>query len=158
MSFITEIADLITRFGGWVKALFDNAEKLYEKLTDEEKQAADWAYGVIAILNKYADEVPGALEQIGIKYPELSSDVLHGFLDTLITDIKVTVDQTPLTLEQAAYVVTEYLKTLKGQTWEQISQMFGNLLAVMFSPTTPVQKFIGVAEFVYKAIVKPKVN
>lgn len=152
------INDLVNRFGEWVKDLFSNAEKLYNKLTDEEKKAAEWSYGVIAILNNYADDVPQALEVVGIKYPELSSSVLHGFLDELLLRTKTVVSETPLTLEEAAFEVASYLGKLEGETWQSISQTFGNILAILFSPTTPIQKFISSAEYVYRAIVKPHVE
>jgi len=68
------------------------------------------------------------------------------------------VADTPLTLEDAAKAVADHLSTLEGQTWQQISQTFGNLLAIAFSPDTPVQKFAQAAEFIYRAIVKPHVE
>jgi len=158
MSIITGLTDLINRFGAWVSTLFNNSEKVYNLLTDEEKKVATWSYGVIAILNKYADDIPAALDAIGIKYPELSKDVIHGFLEQIVIDTKIVVADTPLTLEDAAKAVADHLKDLKGQVWQQISQTLGNLLAIAFSPETPVQKFIASAEYVYRAIVKPHVE
>jgi len=61
-------------------------------------------------------------------------------------------------LEEAATKVATYLGSLKGQSWQTISQNLGNLLAILFSPTTPVQKFIAAAEYVYRALVKPHVE
>ena len=158
MSILKDIENLVNRFGAWVSKLFSSSEKLYNLLTEEEKKAAEWAYGVIAILNKYADDIPTALEQIGIKYPDLSTDVIHGFLEQLVADIKLGVNETPLTLEDAAFAVADYLKGLKGQAWQGISQTLGSLLAILFSPSTPVQKFAAASEYAYRAIVKPHVE
>jgi len=158
MSILKDIESLINRFGQWVAKLFDNSEKIYKLLTDEEKKYAEWSYGVIAIINNHVDDVDEALKQIGIKYPDVSMDVIHGFLEKIVIDTKIVVADTPLTLKDAAQAVATHLSRLEGQTWQQISQTLGNLLAIAFSPDTPVQKFIAAAEYIYRAIVKPHVE
>lgn len=155
---VTFIEDKINQFGSWVKTLFNHAETLYETLTIAEKQAANWAYGVIAIINNNLHDLSPVLSIIAEKYPTLSPDVLQGFLDTLIKDANMVVDDTPLTLEDAIAAIAKYLHGLNGDFWSGLSQTLGNLLAILFSPGTPVQKFIGVAEYVYQAIVKPHVT
>lgn len=152
MSLITLIATLIGKFGDWIEGLFSASEKLYDKLTEEEKKAANWAYGVIALVNKYGDQ---ALPYIQVAYPDLSEDQLHGFLDTLLNKVKAVDGEVPLTLEEALKSLADYLGRLDGSAWEQISQALGNLLATLFSPETPVQKFINIAEYVYSLFVKP---
>lgn len=151
MSFIS---DLIKKFGSCISHIFDSSEKLYDTLTDEEKKAANYAYGVIALLNKYGNE---ALPYIKLSYPSLSESVLHGFIDTLLKDIHAVVDNTPLTLEDALKSLVSHLGQFNGNTWQQVSQSLGNILATLFSPETPIQKFINVAEFVYQLFVKPKI-
>lgn len=158
MSLIVDIESAVQRFGIWVKDEFSAAETVYDKLTVDEKQAATWAYGVIAVVNANVDKDAALIIPIiQLKYPTLSLDVIHGFIDTVLNDIKVVQANVPVTLEDAINALAAYLKTLNGSAWEQISQGLGNLLAIAFSPTTPIQKFISVAELVYQYITKPHV-
>lgn len=155
MSIINFISNLINKFGGWIADLFESSEALYNKLSAEEKAAANYAYGVIALINKYGDQ---ALPYIQKAYPELAIDQLHGFLDILLNDIKAVDDNVPLTLEDALKAVADHLGKLDGATWAAVSQTLGSLLATLFSPSTPVQKFISIAEYVYVILVKPHVS
>lgn len=152
--FFDLIEGLIEKLGEWITPAFNAAEEVYEKLTDDEKKAANYAYGVIALINQYGEEAEPYIKAL---YPDLSTDQLHGFLDIVLKDIGVIEDSTPITLKEALKAVADYTGTLKGDTWKVVSQSLGNLLAVLFSPTTPVQKFVAVAEMVYSLFVKPKV-
>lgn len=158
MNFLKDIENLISRFGSWVEDLFNHSKKAWEALTETEQQVAQWAYGVIAIINANVNDLSPVLDIIAEKYPTLSPDVLHGFLDTLIKDIGIVQTDTPLTLQQAIQEIAKYLGTLKGDFWSGMSQIVGSLLSILFSPDTPVQKFIAAAEYGYRAIVKPHVE
>jgi hypothetical protein len=156
--FITIVDGLVQRFGAWVSGLFKRSEDAYKVLTDTEKKFANWSYGVIAIINANLDDLSPVVDLISQKYPALSHDQLQGFLDTIIKDIGFIVVDTPSTLPEAISAVAEYLSGHKGQVWQTISQTLGHMLAILFSPETPVQKFIQAAEYVYVAFVKPHVN
>lgn len=155
---ILDVEDAISRLGKWIASEFDAANDVYNKLSATEKQAAQWGYGLIAIVNANIDnDAAVILPIIQLKYPDISLDVIHGFIDTVLNDVKAVQSKVPVTLEDALNALVAYLKGFKGTTWEQISQALGNLIAVAFSPETPIQKFISVAELVYQAIVKPHV-
>lgn len=158
MSLLTTLENAINSIGGWIKAIFSNAEKIYNVLSADEKKAADYAYGVIAIVNKYIDQADQILPAIQKVYPGLSTDVLHGFIDIVLKDLGAVQSHVPLTLEDAISELVAYLKTKQGNTWKVVSQGLGSLLAVLLSPETPIQKFTAVAELVYQAVVKPKVE
>lgn len=162
MSIITniekDIKSLEQRFGIWITVEFNSAEKLYNDLTDDEKKGALYAYGVIACINSNLDKTGNLIPVIQQFFPDLSLDVIHGFLDILIKDIGIIQTDTPLTLEEALTEVAKYLQSQKGSFWEGLSQTLGNLLAVQFSPTTPIQKFINSAELIYQGIIKPLFN
>lgn len=159
MSIIDFIGGIIKKFGEWIGDLFAQSEVLYSKLTAAETKAANWAYGVIAIINANIDKVPSeVIAIIQEKYPDLSLDLLHGFLDKLIADMKFIQGETPVTLPDAIALLKTYLSKLDGDVWGQISQGIGSALAVLLSPGTPVQKFAAIAEYVYQLFVKPRVE
>jgi hypothetical protein len=158
MSLLTALENAINSIGSWIKAIFSNAEKIYDLLSEDEKKAAGYAYGVIAIANKYVNQVDLILPAIQKAYPGLSTDVLHGFIDIVLKDLNAVQSHVPLTLDEAISELAAYLKSKNGNTWKIISQGLGSLLAVLLSPETPIQKFTAVAELVYQAIVKPKVE
>lgn len=156
---VVDVENVIERFGAWVGKEFSTAETLYNELTEDEQKAATWGYGLISIVNENLDKDASVIIPIiQLKYPDLSLDVIHGFIDTVLNDIKAVQPEVPVTLEDALNALVSYLKGFKGSTWEQISQALGNLLAIAFSPTTPIQKFISVAEMVYQLLVKPHVQ
>jgi hypothetical protein len=150
------LGGLIDKLGDWIQPELDAAAILYNKLEEIEKQSASYAYGVIAIINKNLGKdfslIQPLIQQV---YPSLSLDVLHGFFDTVLKNIKIVDAAVPLTLNEAGNQVATYLKSLEGSTWGQMSQLFGNSLAILFSPDTPVQKFSRIAELVYQVEIKP---
>jgi hypothetical protein len=155
-TFIQKVEELAERFGEWVAQEFHSASNLYNELSDLEKKGATWAYGVIAIVNKNLDKDAVVILPIIQKaFPDLSIDVLHGFVDTVLNDLNAVQSNVPVTLEDALNALVKYLGTFKGNAWAQVSQSLGNLLAIAFSPETPIQKFIQVAELVYQVVVKP---
>lgn len=159
MSIIDFIKNLINKFGEWFADLFEQSEQLYNKLTEAEQKAANWAYGVIAIINANIDKVPSEIiEIIQEKYPDLSLDLLHGFLDKLVNDMKFITGEVPVTLPDAIALLRMYLSKVNGDVWGQISTAIGSSLAVLLSPGTPVQKFASISEYVYQLFVKPHVE
>lgn len=156
---ILDVEGAVERLGKWVASEFSAAENVYNELSDEEKKAATWAYGLIAIVNANVDKDASLIIPIiQLKYPDLSLDVIHGFIDEILKDINGVQANVPLSLEDAINALVKYLSSLQGNAWKVISQGLGNLIAVLFSPETPVQKFISVAELIYQAIVKPHIT
>lgn len=159
MSIILDLEDAINRLGKWIASEFSAAEDVYNKLSEKEKQGAQWAYGVIAVVNANVDKDASVIIPIiQLKFPDLSLDVIHGFIEMVLNDINGVQNGIPLTLDDAINALAKYLGSLKGDAWKVISQGLGNLIAVLFSPETPVQKFVSVAELIYQAIVKPHVE
>jgi hypothetical protein len=158
MSLVLDIESAIERLGKWIAGEFSAAEKVYNELSDDEKKSANWAYGVIAVVNANVDKDASIIIPIiQLKYPDLSLDVIHGFIEMVLNDINGVQGEIPLTLEDAINSLAKYLGSLKGEAWKVISQGLGSLIAVLFSPETPVQKFVSIAELVYQALVKSHV-
>lgn len=154
-----DIEVIAEEIGEWITPELDTAEKLYDTLTDEEKKAATWAYGVIAVINDNLDKEGALIIPIIQKaFPNLSIDVLHGFLEMLLNNTKTVQSEIPLTLEDAINQVAAYLKTLTGSFWGIMSQALGTELTIIFSPTSIPQKIASTAELIYQVIVKPKVS
>lgn len=159
MSIITQFLNwletALQSIGLWAKPALTAGEKVYNELSDEEKKAAQWSYGVIAIINQHANEINLILPLIQKIFPGLTSDVLQGFLERLLAELHVVDDNVPLTLEDAIKAAANYLKSLQGNTWATISQAAGNILLTLLSPSTPIQKAMTIAEFVYQSFIKP---
>ncbi len=153
--------NFIERFGDWITGLFHSSEHTYNTLLEEEKKAGIWASGIIAVINNDLNAVP--TEVIAIlqqKFPDLSLDVVHGFLDNLRIKLDNLQSEIPLTLEDAVVWAQKFFlqHTHDEGTWAVIRTTAVNLLAIMFSPETVVQKFIEVGLYIYHMIVKPHVE
>lgn len=151
----------IERFGDWISGLFKHSQNLYDQLEEVAKKAAVWGSGIIAVVNKMLTAIPSeVIAIIKQKFPDLSIDVLHGFLDTLRIKVDNIASQIPITLEEAIKWLQGFLsKHLDDHsTWGIISSYLGNLLSILFSPSTLIEKFISIAVWVYHVIVKPHVE
>lgn len=151
----------IERFGDWITGIFHHSETLYDTLTAEEKKAGVWASGLIAIINANLNAVPAVvITIIQQKFPDLSVDVIHGFLDEVRNKIDNLGSAIPLTLEDAIVWAQQFLGQHEGDhsAWAVITTTAVNLLATLFSPTTVVEKFINVGLYIYHLIVKPHVE
>lgn len=153
--------NFIERFGDWITGLFHSSEKTYNSLLEEEKKAGVWASGIIALLNANLNVLPGeVIALLQLKFPDLPLDVVHGFLDNLRIKLDNFQSEIPLTLEDAIFWGQKFLSSHvhDNSAWVIISTTATNLLAVMFSPETSVQKFIEVGLYIYHMIVRPHVE
>lgn len=163
MSIINVIENLIARFGNWIKSWYASAEDLYTELSDVEKKYATWAYGTVAIVNQnlhaFINKDPAAVALIKQAFPDLDLSTLQGFIDNVLNEFQVKQSEVPLTLEDALSQLATFLNGMGNHNvWSVISQGIGHVLVIMFTPETPVQKLIAIAEYVYQIIVKPKVS
>lgn len=150
----------IQRFGDWIEGLFHVAENDFAKLDDEAKKAAVWGSGIIAVINANLSSVPSVvISIIQAKFPEVHLDILQGFLNQLQQKFDA-VAATTVTLEDAVKWAQEWLSTHKASNdnaWAAISSAAANVLSILFSPETAVEKFISIGVYVYHMIVKPHV-
>lgn len=155
--------NFIERFGDWFGHLFssvDSADSLYNTLTDDEKRAAIWGSGIIHLVDQKISALPAdVVTAIQTAFPDLSIDVVHGFLDELRDAVDTTQSQIPLTLEDAVAWAQAYLKahSTSGSIFDQIRTTAVNILVTLFSPITPIEKIITIGVGVYHLIVKPHV-
>lgn len=160
---IAKREDLIERFGDWISQLFnsvDSADSLYNTLTDDEKRAAVWGSGIIHVIDQNLEALPSdVITLLQTAFPDLSIDVVHGFLDELRDAVDTTQSEIPLTLEDAITWAQAYLKSHsdKGTIFDQIRTTAANILVSLFSPETPIQKIITIGLDVYHLIVQPHV-
>lgn len=151
----------IQRVGDWFEGLFEHLESAYDQLEDLAKKAAVWGSGVIAVVNANltanATVVEAALK---LAFPDLDLSTVQGFLDNLKNQLDAANTSIPLTFEAAIQWLQGYLSTHKATgdgVWGTISSAASNLLSIMFSPETAIEKFINVGVYVYQMIVKPHV-
>lgn len=153
--------NFIEKFGDWITGLFHSSEKTYNSLLDEEKKAGVWASGIIALISANLNVEPAAvIALLQLKFPDLSLDVVHGFLDNLRIKLDNTQSEIPLTLEDAIAWGQKYLAQHTGDssTFAVIRTTAVNILAIMFSPETTVEKFIEIGLYIYHMIVKPHIT
>lgn len=150
----------IERFGDWISGIFSKSEKLYDSLLEEEKKAGVWASGIIALISANLNAEPAAvIALLQLKFPDLSLDVVHGFLDNLRIKLDNLQSEIPLTLEDAITWGQKFLAqhVHDDGTFAVIRTTAVNILAIMFSPETAVEKFIEIGLYVYHMIVKPHI-
>jgi hypothetical protein len=155
------LASVIQQLGSWFGIVIDKGEQLYEELSDEEKQAAQWGSGVLAVVNQDLNAIPAdVIKVIEQKFPELDLDTLHGFIDELRNKVDTVQSQIPLTLEDAIAWLQGHLKKYEGDntTLGIITKGLANILALIFVPGTAAQKIGGALEYIYHLIIKPHVQ
>jgi len=152
----------IERFGDWIEGIFHKSEDIYNTLEETAKKAAVWGSGLIAVVNTQLNALPTmVIDLIKQKFPDLSIDVVHGFLDILRTKIDNAASQIPLTLEDAIAWLQNFLanhKSTSDSIWGVISATAGQILATLFSPETAIEKFLSIGLWIYHLIVKPHVE
>jgi hypothetical protein len=151
-----DVEKAVVQFGTWIEGEFNAAEKVYDTLTDAEKQAANWGYGVLAVVNANLDK-DGALiiPMIQKAFPALDLDNLHGFIDILLNNIKAVQAQVPLTLTDGLNLLVAHMSQFSGNFWKLASQSIGTELTIIISPESTVQKIVSSAELIYQVIIKP---
>lgn len=150
----------IERFGDWITGLFHSSEIMYNSLLEEEKKAGVWASGIIALISTNLDTEPTAVIALfQLKFPDLSLDVVHGFLDNLRIKLDNLQSEIALTLQDAIAWGQKFLAQHVSDTgtFAVIRTTAVNILAIMFSPETAVEKFIEVGLYIYHMIVKPHI-
>lgn len=154
--------NFIQRFGDWITGVFEHSQSLYNQLEDEAKKAAIWGSGLIASVNSMLTALPAdVIAFIKQKFPDLSLDTVHGFLDILRTKLDNLSTNIPLTLEEAVKWLQGFLSAHKSNDhsiWSTISAAASTILATLFSPGTLVEKFISIGLWVYHIIVAPHVT
>lgn len=151
----------IQRFGDWIEGLFHKSEDIYNALTEAEKKAAVWASGLVSVVNTYINDVPDVLwAVIQEKFPDLSANVVQGFIDKLRSRVDNLQSEIPLTLTDALVWLQSYLKQYHSdhELLNAISTNVYNILVIMLSPGTAFEKLISIGVYVYHLIVKPHVQ
>lgn len=152
---------VLTKLGIFMKPIIKNGEDIYDMLSEDEKKAAQWSSGLIAIVNNNIDQTPQVvIDLIKLKFPDLSLDVVHGFLDTLLNKISNVQTEVPLTLEDAIAGIQKFLKQHENDkgVWGVISKASVTILTLLFSPGTEAQKIEAALEYIYHLIIKPHVE
>lgn len=123
---------------------------LFDQLSPAEQSAARWISGAIAVINQN---------------PTINSSLLVPIIQSVFPNIDLTplislansigggVDIT--TIEDAITAVQAYLKPKAGNAWVTAVQGLVSLGATFVSPTTAIQKFVAVGEYVYQDVIKP---
>jgi hypothetical protein len=152
---------VLTKLGLFMKPIIKSGEDIYDLLTEDEKKAAQWSSGLIAIVNNNIDKTPSVIIQlVQTKFPDLSLDVIHGFIDTLLNKLKFVQGEIPLTLEDAVAKLQAFLKQHEGDhnVWGIISKAAVTVLTLLFSPGSEAQKIEASLEYIYHLIVVPHVT
>lgn len=152
---------MLSKFGFFMKPIIKNGEDIYDLLTEDEKKAAQWSSGLIAIVNNNIDQTPDVIiKLVQTKFPDLSLDVVHGFIHTLLNKISNIQGEVPLTLEDAVAKLQTFLKQHENDSnvWGIISKASVTILTLLFSPGTEAQKIEAALEYVYHLIIVPHVE
>lgn len=147
----------------WIFDLWKAVKKVYLKMSMIEKTAIGNMSGVIAIINANIDQsAEDIIEAIKAKYPEIDLDGLNQALCEVAKALGNVFNLSgaghPYTLYETIGNLKRYLSKFQGDTWIAETKKIVTLLAKIYSPETPIQKFFDVLEYVYQEIVKPYIQ
>ena len=134
---------VIEEIGDFFESLFDPQAKLYNELSEAEKQAATYGSGLIAIVNANLNGSPAVVQaEIQRLFPSLDLSVVQGFFDELQKAVDPSNTSNPLTLADAITWAQGYLKLHAGGIWEIISSTAASIITTLLSPETPIEKIV----------------
>lgn len=150
---------IFSKFFSWVGSLFNSMKKVWNKLSDFEKQISVKASGIIAIINANINESPQVLFLlIQTKFPEVTKDKLQSYLTKASGVLGIADSTANLSFEDAVKAFQTYLGKQSGNKWVAVTQgAVGALLSVLSPDATPINKITVILEYVYQNFVKNKI-
>lgn len=150
------IADVVGALGSIFKHVMNGAEKTYNELPQEAKDALLHGSGVMEFINSTVGKLPEEIEA-GIleKFPDLDAEKLKAGLLQISKAFNLGVDENSIT--DIISKLQAYLNSLEGNVWDAIVQGAANILAIFLAPAgTKFAAISSLMEFVYQTFFKKK--
>ena len=150
------IANVWGALGSIFQHVMTGAEKTFNELPQETKDALIHGSGVLDFINKEIGKLPEEIEAgLLTTFPDLNVESLKAGLFAICKALNIQVDEN--SLPDMIAKLQAHITSLQGNTWDAIMNGAANILAIFLAPANT--KFAAVAslmEYVYQTFFKKK--
>lgn len=139
---------------GWIGDIFENAaKKLWDNLSDEEKQNLIHGSGIIDIINRHLEDVPKVItDAIQTEFPDVDLKLLEDSLLSICTELGIKLPE--VNLDNTIIAIQGWLKDKEGEVWKWASQSIAELLSVLLNKDSVFEKIGMLIQYVYDTFIK----
>lgn len=148
------IAAVWGALGSIFQHVMSGAEKTFNELPEETKDAIIHGSGILDFINKEVGKLPEEIEA-GLKemFPDVNEESLKAGLLAICKGLNIGVDEN--SIPDMIGKLQAHISSLEGNVWDAITQGAANVLAIFLAPAGT--KFAAVAslmEYVYQTFFK----
>lgn len=157
--------DIIGWVKGWhlerfIKSLFDNSQKLWDKISPQVQEIIKDSSGVVELIKKMQGHSPQfVLDKITERFPFFTPDKLNEILSKTTQALNIANDvQNPDVLTMIA-AIDKRITTSDPSAFEGILHSIASFIALFATPQdTTFGVITGVLKYVYKNFIEGKVK
>lgn len=144
--------EFFKKIGTFFSSLFNAAERTWNKIPSETRQAIVDGSGVISFINEHIDDsVEDLTKALQAQYPTLSTENM----EKVAAAWNLPFDEGDLVSIVGA--IQAHLKPLEGKIWAGVSDGLARVIAGLTSPEgTKYAVISSLMEFAYQKFIKPK--
>lgn len=150
------LAGIVNVFGSIFKHVLEGAEKTFDELPEETKDALIHGSGIMDLLNKMVGDTPEAV-RLAIKeqFPDVDEAALEKGLYTIAHGFNLAPKSDDL--DDCIATLQNYISTLNTPVWQGIMHAAASVLAAIFAPSgTAFGAIESLMEYVYQTFFKKK--
>lgn len=148
------LANIVGFFGSIFHSVMKGAEKTFDELPQETKDALIHGSGIMDVINGLLDGTPDEIRAaIAEKFPDVSPVALEAGLFAVAHGFNLLPNENDL--NDCINKLKEYLKNLHGNVWDAIMHAGASILAIVFAPAgTKFGAITSLLEWVYQTFIK----
>jgi hypothetical protein len=150
------IATVWGALGSIFQHVMTGAEKTFNELPQETKDALIHASGILDFLNKEVGKLPEEI-QAGLlaSFPDINIDTLKSGLFAICKALNIPVDEN--SVPDMITKLQAHISSLQGNTWDAIMNLSANVLAIFLAPVgTKFAAVTSLMEYVYQTFFAKK--
>jgi hypothetical protein len=142
--------------GSIFQHVMTGAEKTFNELPQETKDALIHGSGVLDFINKEIGKLPEEVEAgILAAFPDINADSLKSGLLAICKALNIGVDENSIT--DIISKLQAHITSLQGNVWDAIMNGAANILAIFLAPAgTKFAAISTLMEYVYQTFFKKK--
>ena len=150
------LATIVTVFGSIFKHVLSGAEKTYNELPQETKDALVHGVGMIDVINRMTGSTPDAVRAaITQSFPDVNEAALEKGLFLIAHGFNLLPQEN--NLDDCIKLLQEFLASRDSSVWEDIIRSTSNILAVFLAPAgTKSGALSTLIEYVYQTFFQKK--
>jgi len=148
------LAAIAGLFSGILKHVFEGAEKTFDELPDDIKNALIHGSGVMDLIGSMLDNTPAEIRAaIKEKFPDIDEAALESGLFQIAHGYNLLPEEN--NLDDVIAKIQEKLKSLNTPVWDDIIQGMAKLIAIILAPEgTKFAVIASTIEYVYQKYFK----